>query len=303
MLDYSASLSLYQTLTGNDTTSNQTLGATLLNEGQRFMLGAVSWPFLESQQTIATVASQQFYTLAGNLDKPIDVTVTIGTTKYTPTQARSWEEWNYINATTGVTSDAPSYFFIYNGTIGLWPIPSSSSNTITVDYQKVVRDISVANYTTGTIVSIANAGTAVVGSGSSWTTTMAGRFIRITYSNTANKGDGLWYQIASVNSATTLTLTNSYIGTTIAAGAAEYTIGDCFVIPEKYQMGPVYYAVSEYWRKEGEDGRADRFQAKYELLMTQMSADVGRKTVDRVISSDDIEDVQLRNPNNFLYIT
>ena len=302
MLSVTAARTLYTTLTGNDTSSNLTFGMTMMNEGQRIMLGETAWPFMEAQQTISTVASQQFYTLAANLDKPISVKVTVGTTVYTPIQARSWEEWNEINATTGVTSDSPSYYFIYNGTVGLWPIPSSSSNTITVAYQKIVRDVSIADYTTGTITSIANAGTAVVGSGSSWTTTMAGRYLQITYSDTTNKGDGLWYEIASVGSATTITLSRGYMGTAIVAGAAAYTIGDCFVIPERYQSGPVLYAAGEYWRKENDAGRADRFADQFERLMTQMTSDLGRKTVDRVISGDDI-DRPMINPNNAIWAT
>lgn len=301
MLTYTGARTLYTSLTGNDTSSNLAFGTTMMNEGQKYMLGETSWPFMEAQQTITTVASQQFYTLAANLDKPISCKVTIGTTVYTPIQARSWEEWNEINSTTGITSDAPSYYFIYNGTVGLWPIPASSSNTITVAYQKVVRDVSIADYTTGTITSIANAGTAVVASGTALTTTMAGRYLQITYSDTTNKGDGLFYEIASIGSATTLTLTRAYVGTSIAAGAAAFIIGDCFVIPERYQLGPVLYAAGEYWRKENDPGRADRFSGQFEALMQQMCSDLGRKTVDRVI--DDVDDRPMINPNNAIWAT
>ncbi len=301
MLTYTGARNLFGTLTGLATAPQLAVGDVLINEGQRMMLGADSWPFLEKQQTISTVASQQFYNLAGDIDKPISVTVTIGTTKYIPKQARSFEEWDMINSTTGITSDAPSYFFIFNGTVGLWPTPASSSNTITVNYQKAVRDVSIADYTAGTITTATNASAAIVGSGSSWTTTMAGRFLRITYSDTTNKGDGLWYEISSVASATALTLVRRYLGTGIVAGAAAYTIGDCFVIPEKYQLGPVYYAAAQYWRKEGDSARADRFDQQYLSLVTQMQTDEGMKTVDRVL--DDEDDRPLINPNNAIWAT
>lgn len=302
MLPKTNAETLYGQLTNNASSTNLSFGLSLMNEGQRMMLGAESWPFLEKQQSIATVASQQFYNLAGDIDKLISLTVTVGTTKYVPSQAKSFEEWDAINSTTGILSNAVSYFFVYNGTVGLWPIPSSSSNTITVNYQKAVRDVSIANYTTGTITSIANAASAVIGSGSTWTVPMAGRFIRFTYSDTANTGDGLWYEISSVGSATTLTLVRKYLGASIAAGTAAYTIGDCLVVPEKYQLGPVYYAVSEYWRKQDDNARADRFQAKYDELLQQMRGDESTKTIDRVISTDD-ENRPYINPNNAIWAT
>ena len=302
-LSFTGSRTLYTTLTGNDTSSNLSFGTTMMNEGQKIMLGETAWPFMESQVVIPTVASQQFYKLAADTDKIISVTIAIGTTIYTPTQARSWQEWNEINSTSGITSDAPSYYFVYDGTIGIWPIPSSSSNNITCSYQRVTRDIIAADYTTGSIVSVAAAGTAVVGTGTTWTAQMAGQFLQITFSNTANTGDGLLYEIASVGSATTLTLVRKYMGTAIAAGTAPYSINDCYILPERYQIGPVLYAASEYWRKENDAARADRFSAQFESLMEQMKSDLGRKTVDRVISGDDIDDQPLRNPNNFLWIS
>lgn len=104
----------------------------------------------------------------------------------------------------------------------------------------------------------------MVGTGTTWTTSMAGRYIRIAESDTANKGDGFWYEIASVGSATTLTLTKPYQGTAIAAGTASYTIGQVPRIPEAYQLAPVYRSAALYYQKEGEPEIAESYWRLYD---------------------------------------
>lgn len=296
MLTYSGARNTFGTLSNNTSTSNLTFGDSMINEGIRMMLGIMPWPFLEKSTTATTVAGTQFYNIPSDVEKVISVTVNVGTYKYRPTQVSSLDEWDLVNSPTGVQSGNPSYYFIFNGQIGIWPIPSSNGNTITINYQRIVRDLSVADNTTGTIVSIANGGTAVVGSGTSFTTLMAGKYIRITHNGSANTGDGLWYPIASVASSTSLTLGLPYLGTSISAGSAAFTIGDCMIIPERYQMGPVYYATAEYYRKNDEESKADRYEQKYMTLTHQMEADAGIKTTDTVIDPG-FNERTIINPN------
>lgn len=134
-----------------------------------------------------------------------------------------------------------------------------TGNTITVNSKRNVKDLSIADYTTGTIVSVANGGTAVVGTGTSWTTKMAGRYIRITDSDVANAGDGYWYEIASVGSATTLTLSRAYGGATISAATVAYTIGQMPLLPENYEVLPVYEATSVYWGLNPDKNNRQKF--------------------------------------------
>lgn len=295
MLPFTDARALYGRLTNNNSTTGLSIGDTFINLGIRQMLGAINWPFLENQVEIDTVDGQQFYELPADLDKVISATITVGTYRYRPEQVTSFNDWDYVNSPTGVESDNPSYFFVYDNTIGFWPIPGSNGNTITVNYQKTVRDLNVADYSAGSIVSIANGAKAVTGTGTTWTAGMEGKYIRITNSNAANVGDGLWYEIASIDTTTTLTLVDPYLGEDIAAGTAAYTISDVMIIPEKYQHGPVYWAVSEYWRKEGEESKADRYLQVYVDLLEQMKDEEGKKTTDTVI--DDGTYLMPINPN------
>lgn len=295
MLPYTAMSSLYGKLTNDANSANLSFGDVMMNEGMRVMLGDLPWPFLETTTTALTVSGTQAYTMPGNMDKLVHVYIQVGTYKYNPVEVANFDDWDNINNPSGVQGDNVSFYFIVGNQINFWPIPATSGSTITYEYLQAARDISVADYTTGSIVSIANGATAVTGSGTSWTAGMVGKFIRITAGNGANLGDGLWYKIAAVGSATTLTLSAAYTGATIAAGSAAYTIGDCMLIPEKYQLGPVYYAVAEFWRKQNDNARADRFQAKFDDIARRLKEDEGRKTSQSVIDYN--SDYQIINPN------
>lgn len=261
------------------------------------------WPFLERQRTIPTTASAQFYNLPYDCDLVRAVAVTVSTIRYVPRLSPSQEHWDRLNLSV-FTSDIPEWYFILNGQLGLWPKPASSSNTITITQKTRVIDLSAADYTTGSIVSIANGGTAVVGSGTAWTTQMTGRFIRITYIDTVNTGDGLWYEIASVASTTSLALVRSYGGTAISAGSAAYTIGQMPLLPEAFHDLPWMSAAADYWSKES-DARANYFLTKHGApaqgslpatgRVKDLIATYSAPTTSMVI--DDGRDQDILNPN------
>lgn len=285
MLTKSGSSSLYGQLTDNDETANLSFGDVMINEGIRAMLSKMPWPFLEKTTTATTVSGTQSYVLPGDMARLINVYITVGTIKYAPIEVTSADDWASVNNPVGIQSDTCSYYYILGNTIQFWPIPATTSNVITYDYVQQTRDLNAADYTTGSILTATNGSASIVGSGTTWAAGMVGSYIRITSGNAANLGDGLWYKIASVGSATTLTLTAVYTGVSIAAGSAAYTIGNVSLIPEKFQIGPVYYAVAEYWRKQNDESRADRFEAKYNDILTLMIEEEGTKGSSAVIDN------------------
>ena len=257
MKSYTEGRNLYGTLTKNIASANLSFGDQMANDDYRNILAMRDWSFLERTRTISTIASTQFYNLPYDCDLVREISVTVSTQIYTPRLSPSREHWDKLNITPS-TSNIPEWYFVFNGQVGLFPTPSTGSNTITVTQKTRVIDLGIADYTTGTIVSIANGGTAVIGSGTSWTSQMVGRYIRFTYSDTANTGDGLWYEISGVTDTTHLTLTRSYGGTSIAAGSASYTIGQMPLLPEAFNDMPWIYAAGMYWLKEN-DERASSF--------------------------------------------
>ncbi len=136
--------------------------------------------------------------------------------------------------------------------------------------------MSIADYTAGSIVSIANGGTALVGTGTVWTADMIGRYIQITNTTAANGGDGFWYQIGGWTDATHITLTKPYEGTSISAGTAVYIIGQCAVIPEAYDIAVIYRSSALYWQDKGNTVKSERFWRMYDGgLEAGLSKDYG----------------------------
>lgn len=302
MLTFTQGRNLYGQLTLNNSSDNLSFGDTMINEGIRAMLGSIPWPFLEKTGTETTVAAQQAYKLPGDLYRLIDVFIQVGTMKYNPTQVTSFDDWNRLNNPAGIQNDTATYFFVIQNNLYFWPTPASSSNTITYSYLVQNRDLSLADYTTGTIVTATNGSRTITGSGTSWAAGMAGMWIKITPTTAANGGDGLWYQVDTVDSATQITLVREYAGTSISAGSAAYTLGDCSPIPEKYQRGPVYFAAAEYFRKNNDMGRAEYFQRMYDDTLRGLTEDEATKTTSNVVDDGTIFSPPV-NPNLARYVT
>ena len=303
MKSYTTLLNNYLTLSLNSSAANSALGNALLNDGIKKTYGFMNWPFLENSATGTTVANQQFYNLAYDFGTMINITMTNGSTVYDPVEVASRSAWDYINSNTQVTSNIPQYYFIFGSgpaTVGFYPTPSASAQTFNYYYKRIQKDLTIADYSTGNIVSIANAASAVVGSGTTFTTKMANRYIQITDSNTANAGDGYWYPIASVSSATALALGTPYGGPSISAGSAAYTIGQMSYLPDGFQVLPLYYALWQYWLSKADDvsvTKAKEYKTMFYDGIDEMKLKHGSKSIDPTISADEISNL---NPNLFV---
>lgn len=302
MLTFTQSRNLFGSLTLNTSSTNLTFGDTMINEGARVMLGTIPWPFLEKVGTEVSVASQQAYKLPGDLYRLIDVYYQVGSYKYNPTQVTSFDDWNRVNNPANMESDTATFYFIIGNELHFWPTPASNGNSIVYSYLTSRRDLSIADYTTGTITTATNGSRVITGNATAWSAGMVGMWLRITAGAGANLGDGLWYQVASVDSATQLTLVREYAGVSITAGSAAYILGDCSAIPEKYQIGPVYYAVAEYWRKNDKPSEADRFEQKFNEITQRLIADESTKTTSNVVDDGSYASLAI-NPNLARYTT
>lgn len=263
MKTYTQLLAQYQVATGDTSTTNQTNGATYLNDSIRTIcnLQGGKLRFLESTSNMATVASQETYQIPNKYRKLIDMYVYSGSgstsdTIYAPEMVFDPVRWKTILQYRLGTGSVPYFTYIENTSYKIQPIPDTTGNLIVLRGRLQVRDLTIADYTTGTIVSVANGGTAVVGSGTTWTADMVGRYIQITETTAANAGDGFWYEIGTYTSATSIGLTKPYEGTSISAGSAVYTIGQVPIVPQAYQPAILYRSVALYWQMQGDLARA-----------------------------------------------
>lgn len=293
MLTYTGARNLFGDLTNNGSTTNLALGDKLINLASRKILTLVKWPFRNKEYTLNTVASLQAYEIPAYLDKVLSCKVTIGGTSYVAKECNDVDTWYKLNQTS-IKSDIPEYFILLNNKLNLYPTPVTDDNTITVAGRLVIKDLSIADYTTGTVTTLAALGTAVTGSGTTWTNAMAGRWIKIDEPT----GDGRWYEIAGVASNTSLTLVKPYRGTAISAGAGTYTIGQTTILPEDYQDIPVYEAARMYYAViQPDPGRAEELKILKEEGMARMLSDWQGASEKVVLNEIDVSEL---NPNDFI---
>ena len=293
MLSTTALKNLYGKLSQNTTTENLDLGLQIMNLEHRYLLQ--KYFSNEGTYTTTTVAQQQFYKAPPNYSKLKTVTITIGVLQWTLTEIKTRQEWDKLNVFP-YYADIPVNFFVYPGgdhgvQIGIWPIPSSNGNTITFNYKYRVPDLSLSDDTTGT-VSVSNAGTAVTGASTAFVPTtnsqLESRWIQISQ----NKGDNLWYQIASVSSTTALTLYQPYQGISVSGGS--FTIGQMPILMEDFHDMLVYKALVHYFSSIVDNPKkAAEFQNIYNMKLELLEEYAGQKTVDVNLGRRPLS----RNPN------
>lgn len=184
-------------LINNTLPDNLTWALEELNQSLRYL--TTTFYFNERSYTITTTAATQFYNLPPQVKKLINVTVLIGSTLWQPKECPSREYWDYLN-TIAFNQDYPSFFFVYNGQVGLWPTPSSSGNTITMNYKTRIVDLSMPDVTStsaSSTISAINASNILTTAGTAdlpqW---LSQQWIRIPHSATTSlNGDNQWYQI------------------------------------------------------------------------------------------------------------
>lgn len=270
---------LYGSLSQNTSTSNLSLGAQLMNIEHRYLLQ--KYFSNEGSYTMVTVAQQQFYKMPPNYSKLKTLTITIGNLKWTPTEILTREEWDKLNVFP-YYSDIPNNYFIYpggdhGGQIGIWPIPSSNGNTITFNYKFRIPDLSLVDYTTGT-VAVTTLTSAITGTTTIWTPTTnsqnESRWIQISQA----KGDNLWYQVASVDSTTGITLYQPYQGITVSGGS--YTLGQMPILMEDFHDMLVWKALVYYFSSIVDNPKkAAEFQGMYDAKLELLAEYAGTKTI------------------------
>lgn len=268
---------------------------------------SVTWatPLNDDVDADFSTVGVQNYPIPANVSKIKNNTINVGQLKYQPIPIQTREEWDMVNFLP-YTSDIPSYFFIYNGTLRIFPIPSTTGNVITFNYQTRVADLTFSDYSTGTI---ANAGmvagsTAVTGSATSWLT--GGLYpsnTDIGYYNLKIKanppyGDGIWYPIRRFTGETTLVLDLPVVNAPNITASTTYTIGQFPLLQEDFHDMLVYGALMTYYSTIVKDvDRFKEFDRLYSDRLQLLEAYAGTKQVNVDLGVEP----QAINPNLFLY--
>lgn len=253
--------------------------------------------------TISTVGVQD-YSIPANISKIKNDTINVGQLKYQPTPVMTRQEWDLINFLP-YTSDIPNYFFIYNGKLSIFPIPSTTGNILTFNYKTRVADLTYSDYTTpGTIdtAGMVAGSTSVTGLATTWGSsfplntdiTFESLYIRAN----PPQGDGMWYPINSFQSNTALTLSLPVVNAPNITNTTTFTIGQVPLLSEDFQDMTVYGALKIYYSSIVKD--ADKYKEydnEYMKRLVMLEDYAGTKSVNVDLEA---EPAQV-NPNLFLY--
>lgn len=260
---------------------------------------AINWDvgLAAAATTAGSTVGVRDYPIPANISKITNSTVTIGQLVFQPFPSQSRQEWDMIN-TLPYVSDIPNYFFIYNGTLGIWPIPSTTNNVLTFNYKARVPDLSYQDYSTGNITTMTAGGYQVQGTSTSWSTqfplNVDVSFFNLMLRVDTPYGDGYWYPISSFQSDTELTLALPVIAAPNITSASTYTIGQVPVLQEDFHDMIIYGALMTYYMSFVKDPqRYGVFKDMYERRLDLLSEYAGTKSI-----SVDLEgEVPLLNPN------
>lgn len=262
----------------------------------------ITWlvPLNNSPTTAISTVGVQNYNIPANVSKIKNNTINVGQLKYQPTPIESIQDWDMVNFLP-YTSDIPNYFFIYNGTLRIFPIPSTTGNVITFNYKTRVADMTYSDYSTGHIQTMTPGSTTVIGSGTTWTAFPPG--VDIQYQNlylradTETGGDGIWYPILKINSVSSLTLALPVIDAP-NINTTTYTIGQLPLLQEDFQDMIVYGALKIYFSTIVEnESKFKEYDTLYKERLSMLEEYAGTKQVNVDLGSAP----ESTNPNLFIY--
>lgn len=235
----------------------------------------------DSATTALAFGGCQFYPAPPNFSKLKTVTITQGNLKWTPNEVLSRPEWDRLNVFP-YYSDIPVNFFEYPGgdhgvQVGIWPIPSTTGNVITYNYKFRVPDLSIADVASSGTLAVTSGSYTVTSSGTPWTLTtnrsLESRWIQISQT----KGDNLWYQIANVDTTSSLTLFQPYQGVTVASGSG--TVGQMPLLMEDFQDMLIWKPLIFYFTSIAKDAeKVKLYEGLYADKLAQLQQYAGSKT-------------------------
>lgn len=147
-------------LTNNTETGNLTLLDTFVNDSIRTIcnLNGGKLRFLEATKDIYTVADQEAYQVPNGFRKLMSIVVwsenTTNGIPYTPEMIFDPVIWNRIKQAKLGSGTLPYFTYVEGQKFYINPIPSTDGNLIQLRGRLRTRDLSIADYTTGTITSV-----------------------------------------------------------------------------------------------------------------------------------------------------
>lgn len=271
--------------------------------------GVQAYVYVFPTNTSISCVGVQSYPLPANISKLKTSSITIGQLVYVAYPVNSVQEWVKLNALP-YTAAYPAYFFIYNDQLSFWPIPSTTGYVITLYAQINVADMTYADYISTSAASNGTVSISVgsnIVTGSSTTFNSVGKFplnTDLTFANifisfTPPGGDGLYYQVQSVQSDTQLTLIKPIVNAPTTSGIY-FSMGQYPLLQGDFHDIPVYWALKVYHSSIAKDtDKATLYDGIMQQKLNLMTAYLSTKQVNVDLGSSPVA----RNPNLYPYPT
>ncbi len=263
--------------------------------------GTFSAPFNDTINTQGVAT----YPLPAQVSKLKNTTINVGQLVYTPAPVSSVQQWTALNALP-YSAEIVAYFFVYQGFINFWPIPSETGDVIDIYYQLKVADMTYSDYTMGNISSFSAGSNTVVGTGTGWTQSTMGNFPITNDIIDANlqivinppQGDGRPYLIQSFSSATQANLYKPIAYAPSTTGTITYSIGQYPILFGDFADILVYWALLTYYSSIVIDPqRYQTYNVIYDEKMAYMEGYLATKSVNVDLDAGSLQISQ--NPNLF----
>ena len=199
--------------------------------------------------------------------------------EYPLAQIRSEYQWTELNST-DQSGDQIIYFFVQGSDeIALYPTPSEDvTNGLIIYYEPRGRDLSQADYTTGTIT-LTDGSVTVTGAGTAFSLSMVGRVLRDT-----DGSSGYDYRIGSYNSGTEILLEEPFTG--VSGSGKTYLIGESPDYPSEYHEAPVDYALARYFEMMNNPVRAKYHDEKFKDMVSECKERYASSSSSMVITDE-----------------
>lgn len=183
--------------------------------------------------TLSTAANTQIYPFPPGLVTIEGGYITVGSVNFPLRPINSRLNNELLNAITIQASAMPQFYFVEQDSFQIWPTPQAVY-TGKIYYHFRDRNLSINDYTTGTVTATLNSQTISI-SGGTFTPAMVGRWFTIT--DPTVSGQGYWYRISSYTDSTHVKL-GANDGTAVTwanatASTTSYRIGESPELPEE----------------------------------------------------------------------
>ncbi len=214
-----------------------------LNLGARYqmILAKMSNYRTQKQLTSNTAINQQYYSFPVGMVNFETIIVTVGSISYPMTVINNQFTWDSLNSIPFQPTTFPRFIFPRLDDFGIWPIPQGVY-PITFNYHFRDRNLSVPDYSTGTIA-VTSGSANIVGTTTTFTPAMSGRWFTIT--DPTEPGQGYYYRLLTYTDATHFSLYAPYQGTT--GSGFTYNIGETPELPEEMHIALAHGVTADYY--------------------------------------------------------